>query len=378
MKKSCAAGSKCTFEGCKSQEDCVCSEGFYGTKGDCKTCPVDHFCPGGDKSFACPPNSKAPEGAGNCACMAGFTSYGGNCWPEAAQLKPALKTTDWNDAGCVPPPTTQGAVLTDPLADIVCRHPAYLMTSATSWDGKFLDVSGNGRVGTLRGGAVSSGTVNGNGAGRPIAYVGGNVNTGISFGQASIPSTFTICSITRYTGPTKKRILYCYNQNWLHGHWEGKAGSTHYNSDKAGNLQYSIRTSTDWVVACGRNIQTTGSAGVIINGVVTAFGSADMKGGGNCELAINMGSTYMGDERSDWQLSKLYVWNTHLPDAVFADVEARLNKFLTAAGSPPPPRPWNTINYLDRQDVDCKGLPMSSFQMNYQDNTQIRWNFMTS
>jgi hypothetical protein len=30
-------------------------------------------------------------------------------------------------------------------------------------------------------------------------------------------------------------------------------------------------------------------------------------------------------------LSKVYVWNTHLPDAVFADASARLNSYLAGA-----------------------------------------------
>jgi hypothetical protein len=38
-------------------------------------------------------------------------------------------------------------------------------------------------------------------------------------------------------------------------------------------------------------------------------------------------------ETSDWQLSKVYVWNTHLPDAVFADVSSRLNSYLAGASN---------------------------------------------
>jgi hypothetical protein len=84
------------------------------------------------------------------------------------------------------------------------------------------------------------------------------------------------------------------------------------------------------VVACGRNIQTPGSAGTIINGVVTSTAEG---GNGNCELAINQIFNNWADE-SDWQLSKVYVWNTHLPDDVFAQASSRLVKFLNPAGSP--------------------------------------------
>jgi hypothetical protein len=65
--------------------------------------------------------------------------------------------------------------------------------------------------------------------------------------------------------------------------------------------------------------------GTIINGVLTSTAEG---GTGNCELTINM---YGPSDNSDWQLSKLYVWNTHLPDAVFADASARLNSYLQGA-----------------------------------------------
>ena len=47
---------------------------------------------------------------------------------------------------------------------------------------------------------------------------------------------------------------------------------------------------------------------------------------GQCELAINL---YY--EPSDWQLSKVYVWNTHLPDSLFAKASSRLVEFLDSA-----------------------------------------------
>jgi hypothetical protein len=83
------------------------------------------------------------------------------------------------------------------------------------------------------------------------------------------------------------------------------------------------------VVACGRNIQTPGSAGTIINCVVTSTAEG---GVGNCELAINL--DWWGGY-SDWQLSKLYVWNAHLPDSFFALASSRLVKFLNSAEPSP-------------------------------------------
>jgi hypothetical protein len=49
-------------------------------------------------------------------------------------------------------------------------------------------------------------------------------------------------------------------------------------------------------------------------------------GAGNCELTINQDP----EEESDWQLSKVYVWDTHLTDEVFAEVSKKLNNWLAA------------------------------------------------
>jgi hypothetical protein len=61
--------------------------------------------------------------------------------------------------------------------------------------------------------------------------------------------------------------------------------------------------------------------GTIINGEPTSTG----KGGtGDCDLTIGGG---WAGELSDWQLSSLYVWNSHLPDDVFAHVSDELNQY---------------------------------------------------
>jgi hypothetical protein len=202
----------------------------------------------------------------------------------------------------------------------------------------FRDVSGNGRVGQLTAGSVSVGTVavNGAGGGISIPYVGGTTSTQINWGNASIPSTFTICSITRYSGVLKERILGSSNLNWVHGHWgragaPQSAGATYYYTDV--NVEHKITPTTNWVVACGRNVAVgSGKVGTIINGVTTSTG---MGGKGNCDLSIGTYCTkntcdgvYEHPETSDWQLSRLYVWDSHLSDDVFAQVSSELNQYL--------------------------------------------------
>jgi hypothetical protein len=235
-----------------------------------------------------------------------------------AQCGPGFVGPDSGSCTICPLGTYKG--FGDPIAAILTERPAFLATSAEDWssaNNRFTDVSGNARHGALTAGTVTVGSVTGNGAGRSMPFVQGTTATRIYWPGGSLPPTFTICSITRYTGGANGRILDCVGLNWLHGHWGGKAGSTHYNFDQ--NLQYSISTITNWVVVCGRNTVAAGAAGTLVNDVVTSTA----KGGtGNCQLDINNG------EQSNWQLSRLYVWNTHLSDTQFINASRRLNRYV--------------------------------------------------
>jgi hypothetical protein len=215
------------------------------------------------------------------------------------------------------------------------QYPAtYLAATAGSWDqsaNMLQDISGNRRVGRVTTGSTSAGVLAGNGAGISVPFVEGTTATQILWGSLSVPSTFTICSITRYSGAAKQRILGCKNLNWLHGHHADSAihaGGTWYGQDI--NLGYSISPDTDWVIACGRNVGGS-SVGTIINGIVTSTGSGGL---GGCDLNINDAIVGSGvPEISDWQLSSLHVWDSHLSDDVFASVSSQLNDYL--AGSFP-------------------------------------------
>jgi hypothetical protein len=114
-------------------------------------------------------------------------------------------------------------------------------------------------------GTASVGSVTGNGAGWSVPYVGGTTTTKMQWPSGSIPSTFTVYSITRYTGGTYGRILDCSDKNWIHGHYSDAhvthAGSIYYNVDAyylgnmgatASTVRYNIRPVTNWVVSCDR------------------------------------------------------------------------------------------------------------------------------
>ena len=229
------------------------------------------------------------------------------------------------------------------LYDVLTSYPPHVMTSAENWDAdrqQLVDESGNGYSGSQVAGDVSTGTLAGHGAAIEVPFVGGDSSTKMQWDAASVPSEFTVCSITRYASAEagqQKRILNCANTvdsstdvNWLHGHWNGHAGATFYgrvDDQEQGELDHSIQDKTDWVVACGRNLGRPGSISTLINGVTT---STAERGYGNCALNIN----FKLDEMSSWQLSKLYIWDSHLPDDVFQVVSQTLIGYLAGTRGP--------------------------------------------
>ena len=229
--------------------------------------------------------------------------------------------------------------------DFFASHPPYLAATAERWDSslnRFTDVSGNGRHGTLIAGSATRGTGSGNGASNQVEYVQGEAASKIHWPLGSIPSTFTVCSVSRHTSSDTGRILQCTTGNWLHGHWQTYGGATYYDAAGAGNYDSApvatpsalgISSSQEWVVTCGRNTQVAGQVGTIANGVTTSTAGG---GNGNCSLGINDGGE---GEYSDWALSRVYVWDYHLPDDAFFGISDALMAYL--AGSSVCPMPYN-------------------------------------
>ena len=327
--------------------DCKCdSAGYAGPDGGCAICAAGKF--------------KTSTGSGACTdCGAGM--YSGTLGATAAS-------------------TCQGCsvkyIASNFITDTFAKYPPHLVASAVGWDARkaeFQDWSGNARVGKLTAGAASVKVINNNGAGAGVwvPMVGGGTTAHVDWGSLSVPATFTICSISRYSGATKERILRCVDRNWLHGHWNSAtinyAGSTYYEKDMS--LEYTISPNTNWVVACGRNSVGLGRSNTIINNVVT---SSDKGGTGACRLSIN---TNNGDWRgvSDWQLSSVYVWNSHLPDDVFARVSADLNAQLAGTvANACAECPAGKFS-VDSTRLNCVSCPAGK----YKDIAGAQWSFRT-
>ena len=137
----------------------------------------------------------------------------------------------------------------------------------------------------------------GHGGASEVLALSGTTSSVISF-RAVVQSSFTVCSVTRYTGGAKKAILGGQG-DWLHGHWSGNAGVAYYPGWKTTHLG-NVSPDTDWVVMCGTN---AGSQLKLVNGVDVGTATG---GTGGVSLFVNAGA--VGGENSDFAIAEVVVW----------------------------------------------------------------------
>ena len=166
----------------------------------------------------------------------------------------------------------------------------------------------------------------GYGADRAVTYIQGNHRSQFRFGGPGevLKPTYTICSVTRYTGEIagatqRKRILQTDKVDWLHGHWNDYSGIAYYQSwvsTDASQLANTKNTmSFDWVVLCGTNgaqrlYELQGSPGtatnIAVNRVINTHPS-------DSTLYVNGG--FGGSETSDFAVMEVITWDRALSDA---------------------------------------------------------------
>jgi len=182
----------------------------------------------------------------------------------------------------------------------------------------------NGRDVTRPAGTVTYGTGSGNGAAASVPYISGITTTTMLWPSGSIPTNFTICSITRYTGGNNGRILTSNTGNWLHGHHNVKRGVAYYNNVTKTSFNTNVGTLNNWLVMSGNN-GTSGVSGtntILVDSVPSGIANG---GTGNNQLAINM---YDPAELSDWALTYLVIYDTVLTDAEMLTVSNKLLSYL--------------------------------------------------
>jgi len=154
---------------------------------------------------------------------------------------------------------------------------------------------------------VATAAASGDGAANAVTFISGTTATKLLWPESSIPSTFTICSVTRWTGGSTRRLLGCYQSpsqslDWFHGHWNSWRGTVLYKD------RYMTSTSNhgvrdDWLVLCGTNAGATAPGNIILD--QDEIGTAD-GGSGSCRLSTGYA------ESSDWALHSLLIWDYSL------------------------------------------------------------------
>lgn len=163
----------------------------------------------------------------------------------------------------------------------------------------------------------------GNGALVPITYLKGSNETKFHFG-AVVLSTFTICSMSRYTGNENiGRILQGdATVNWLHGHWGKTVGAAYYVGWKARGVM-DQNTRTHWVIVCGSSDPTQG---VYVNGVEKAV---DLEAGHGSPKDGNLWINSETTELSDWGVAEVITWNRVLSGAEILTVSKAMQTELS-------------------------------------------------
>ena len=177
--------------------------------------------------------------------------------------------------------------------------------------------------------------------------VSGTNDTKIEWPIGSIPTEFTICSLTRYTSSAnQRRILQSIGSadstlglqllnNWLHGHHSSSRGRIFYQGVGGVGAAYRDRIQLDdykdrWLVCCSSNSSTNGA--VIADGRnigKTATEVASYPAYGGMTLNINGLST----ERSDFGFSYLFIWDKLLTTNEMIAVHCAFNKYLYLDGT---------------------------------------------
>jgi hypothetical protein len=194
---------------------------------------------------------------------------------------------------------------------LLINKPTYAMYSAENYDTStqiLVESTGNGRNATCIG--ITKGVTNMNGASATISYLGGTSTSSIKFASGTIPSSYTICGLTRYVGTKNGRIFQSVEQNWLLGHWKNNIGM-HFNGSWR-TSQSSVGINTNWLNICGTNGNNSVPLNILSNGV--GVGTASGGGNGVSTLTINGGLLYPG-EVSDFEFSQLLIWNIVLTES---------------------------------------------------------------
>jgi len=239
-----------------------------------------------------------------------------------------------------------------PISDLRAYHLRFLIALRSPQSiNIFADLVGSGVGATVRnrvgpgfevqvtqvGGGFSVVTGTGYGAANEISSLRGTSSTRLLWPINSVPATMTICSVSRYTGGHKGRILGASNSPdqpsaFDHGHnhdgWRGTANYGSWESKFATDNAYAMRAGDkmwEWVIMCGGSTDTAIPGNVVIDNtdIGTANSNIDRE---PCQLSVNYWST--DDVNANFELHSVYIWDQEINNAQMHQVTAALRAQL--------------------------------------------------
>ena len=216
-------------------------------------------------------------------------------------------------SSCISAKAKAAATAIDHFHTLIAKKAPWGLYDASHWsaaDATLPEGSKNGKD-VISEGTIKHGSGVGHGAKGDVSFIYGSTQSSLYWPEGSIPDSFTICSITRYTGGTNQRIISATAGDWLHGHHQNYMGKAHYNGWKTTNTLGPAQDNTkSWTVLCGSNGLPTPN-NILYNGVPAGTASGGSSPG---YLAVN--PTVADDVNyinpSDWALSFVAIWDQHL------------------------------------------------------------------
>jgi len=194
-----------------------------------------------------------------------------------------------------------------------------------------------------------------------IPFIYGDKDSYIIFPENSITSNFTICSITKYKSKNpdnnKKIIRSIDNKtNFYHGHYNNKIGVIEYDNYEFSKGFPSNTSLNSWVVSCAKNTNSTNiSENVIIDGQYSGLSiNNDYINNKNkpiSTLTINYNNTNNTAYYSNWALSYLLIWDSHLSDNELKTISVSLNNFI---------KKGETLSFMNLQNQVIYSAPSQS------------------
>eukprot|EP00425_Heterocapsa_triquetra_P039957 CAMPEP_0195081394 /NCGR_PEP_ID=MMETSP0448-20130528/22853_1 /TAXON_ID=66468 /ORGANISM="Heterocapsa triquestra, Strain CCMP 448" /LENGTH=158 /DNA_ID=CAMNT_0040114413 /DNA_START=21 /DNA_END=494 /DNA_ORIENTATION=- len=117
-----------------------------------------------------------------------------------------------------------------------------------------------------------------------------------------------MCSLTRYAGKTQGRILNGDGVNWFQGHWKGKSGVAYFHGWRTQHKKSFWKTNTRWIAMCSKN------SGKPPNNVLVNGQPVGTKAGGAAPTGLLINGGIHGNQRSDFAIAELMIWDGALTD----------------------------------------------------------------